>query len=783
MLTSSDDSEYDADPRIPHPEGAPAPSEISTPASGSPPLLISVMGPPMSGKTAIASAILNFFLRRESEWNGLVTFRTARDKGYSLYKCPSGITESIDAIKVSDLVLITLNVSAGLEKETLEIITMINSHGLTRLAIVLTGNIPRLPPSSRAALVKRISSEFSFPIKFFDFAEGKLEKLVRFIETEKIRPVHWKTAHPHVVVDRSRDGWLYGHVRGRPLTRGTEVHVPGMGDYALDAIEPAEDGGPAEQEPAAITNGEASRLCSLTSRLTEADQDIISLSGRSGSESPRNPDSCSTAEDECVSSSDSSHATERPRPPAQQGILEDVKKRVLTRFRLAPKTEEEFQRKFQEDYENKQNRQHGTSATAPSRAEAQRREYVEYSVVTGDIFAPGTYVRVKLPLKYNPRQLLILGGCLVGEMRPSVLSGKVKKSRWLTSDLKSNAPYFFSIGWCRFQSLPLFARDGKLIKYLRSALPANFSEIVLFGPTVPAGTAFFLFSTTGRGRILGTGQVLDAAGGCGVKKKLKLVGYPTQITGNNVIVESMFSSAGEASRFVNARISSVSGLRGVLKTPVGHSGMFRATFEGPILKSEILFIKTYVPIEPLRYFQPIVEGADYVRSLRDLKIASGLQLYDADDAESSAGSEVEFESEVEEMPVADRPLHGPLAPGVRSGASPLTNELRRLERAEKRLPFAERTVTVRKEAVDLPVPPEQRAYEREARALGRLRQAGEQAAREREERSRREKSERAERQEGEAEARRKKNAIEHKQRMEMGGGAGAARIIQKKRRK
>ena len=62
------------------------------------------------------------------------------------------------------------------------------------------------------------------------------------------------------------------------------------------------------------------------------------------------------------------------------------------------------------------------------------------------------------------------------------------------------------MGWCRFQTVPIFTSEDKFTKYLKNA---SYSDVVFYGPSVSAGTSFFLFNLTGEYRILASGQILD----------------------------------------------------------------------------------------------------------------------------------------------------------------------------------------------------------------------------------------------------------------------------------
>lgn len=86
-----------------------------------------------------------------------------------------------------------------------------------------------------------------------------------------------------------------------------------------------------------------------------------------------------------------------------------------------------------------------------------------------------------------------------------------------------------------------------------------------------------------------------------VKKKLKLIGEASEIHKNTAIIKNMFTSDLEVTKFMKAKIQTVSGIRGVIKKSNGNKGLFRATFEDKILMSDIVFLKTWVAVQIPRF--------------------------------------------------------------------------------------------------------------------------------------------------------------------------------------
>jgi len=152
-------------------------------------------------------------------------------------------------------------------------------------------------------------------------------------------------------------------------------------------------------------------------------------------------------------------------------------------------------------------------------------------------------------------------------------------------------------------------------------------QATFYGPQAPPNTGILAIQRlTGNipgFRISATGVVLELDASSKVVKKLKLVGTPTKIFKNTAFISGMFNSDLEVSRFEGASIRTVSGLRGQVKKSLreGQPGSFRATFEDKILLSDIIFCRTWVPVEIKKYYNPVTSllcstGADGWRAMK-----------------------------------------------------------------------------------------------------------------------------------------------------------------------
>ena len=222
-------------------------------------------------------------------------------------------------------------------------------------------------------------------------------------------------------------------------------------------------------------------------------------------------------------------------------------------------------------------------------------------------------VPVEFIAGFSPQVPVILGGMLQVEEQMGFVTTRVKRHRWHKGVLKSNDPLIFSIGWRRFQSIPVYATEDtndrkRFLKYTPEHMHCF---CAFFGPMAPPNTAILAFQRTSDRatgfRISLTGTILELGASTSIVKKLKLVGIPTKVFKNTAFVAGMFNSDLEVAKFEGSGIRTVSGIRGQIKKAIreGEPGTFRATFEDKIQMSDIISCRLWVPITLREYYNPV----------------------------------------------------------------------------------------------------------------------------------------------------------------------------------
>ncbi|KAL3423965.1 AARP2CN domain-containing protein [Phlyctema vagabunda] len=234
-------------------------------------------------------------------------------------------------------------------------------------------------------------------------------------------------------------------------------------------------------------------------------------------------------------------------------------------------------------------------------------------------FRAGMYAKIVLEgvasefvTRFNPRMPVIVGGLSATEDRFGFVQVRIKRHRWHKKILKTNDPLIFSMGWRRFQTLPVYSiSDSRIRNRMLKYTPEHMHCFgTFYGPLIAPNSGFSCYQSfsakTPGFRIAATGTVLNVDESTEIVKKLKLTGTPYKIFKNTAFIRDMFTTSLEIAKFEGASIKTVSGIRGQIKRALSKpEGHFRATFEDKILMSDIVFLRAWYPVRPHRFYNPV----------------------------------------------------------------------------------------------------------------------------------------------------------------------------------
>ncbi|XP_018580000.1 ribosome biogenesis protein BMS1 homolog [Anoplophora glabripennis] len=285
--------------------------------------------------------------------------------------------------------------------------------------------------------------------------------------------------------------------------------------------------------------------------------------------------------------------------------------------------------KFDAEYDNTEKTSYYDDLKMTAEKQAQLNKTVFDSMpdevrVQIEGFRAGMYVRIEFEnvpaefiTNFDPTYPLVIGALNMGEENIGYVNVRIKKHRWYNKILKTNDPLIISLGWRRFQTIPLYSKleDDLKYRYLKYTPEHLACNAHFWGPITPQGTGFLALQVVDSSqevvkklgfRIAATGTVQELDKSTQIMKKLKLIGYPLKIYKKTAFVKGMFNSALEVAKFEGARIKTVSGIRGQIKKAVNKpEGCFRATFEDKIQLSDIVFCRTWYRVDVPEFYAPV----------------------------------------------------------------------------------------------------------------------------------------------------------------------------------
>ncbi|KAL7159295.1 hypothetical protein ABFS83_01G018200 [Erythranthe nasuta] len=263
---------------------------------------------------------------------------------------------------------------------------------------------------------------------------------------------------------------------------------------------------------------------------------------------------------------------------------------------------------------------------------AELNELDEVTRVEIEGYRTGSYLRLEfrdVPCEmvenFDPCHPILVGGLALGEENVGYMQVRLKRHRWHKKVLKTRDPIIVSIGWRRYQTVPIYAIEDhngrhRMLKYT----PEHMHCLAMFwGPLAPPHTGVVaiqnLSSNQASFRITATATVMEFNHAARIVKKIKLVGYACKIFKKTAFIEEMFTSNLEIARFQGAAIRTVSGIRGQVKKAakeeIGNKskkkggatreGIARCTFEDKIKKGDIVFLRAWTQVEVPQFYNPL----------------------------------------------------------------------------------------------------------------------------------------------------------------------------------
>jgi len=205
---------------------------------------------------------------------------------------------------------------------------------------------------------------------------------------------------------------------------------------------------------------------------------------------------------------------EAPKRKKTRGEMTKRERLILKKRRL----KEKFNAEFDDKMKDKNGVSHDAhyehlSSQADKQGELNRLEFEKMDDSTRieyEGFKCGMYVRVeikKMPYEFiknfNAHYLAILGSLITNESNIGCVTVRLKKHRWHNSILKTKNPLIVSLGWRRFQTIPIyFIQDHNARnRYLKYTPQHMYCHASFWGPITPPNTGFIAFQSLDNGTV------------------------------------------------------------------------------------------------------------------------------------------------------------------------------------------------------------------------------------------------------------------------------------------
>lgn len=196
--------------------------------------------------------------------------------------------------------------------------------------------------------------------------------------------------------------------------------------------------------------------------------------------------------------------------PQENGNKRDkeamIRDPVLVEREKIAKRKEELRKKFEEEFGDdeegpkmdfyEQKKAEIEQQLEMNRAEFENDDPHTRAMVEG--YRPGSYVRLlikNMPCEFvenfDPTYPILVGGLLTTEDQFGWVQVRIKRHRWHPKILKTNDPLIFSIGWRRFQSIPIYSlNDGTRNRMLKYTPEHMHCLATFYGPVHTPNTGF-----------------------------------------------------------------------------------------------------------------------------------------------------------------------------------------------------------------------------------------------------------------------------------------------------
>lgn len=462
----------------------------------------------------------------------------------------------IDAVKVSDLIIFDIDLSSKNNDQIIrimEVLSMSNAHGQIK-TVYSCINQYSINNSIKQNIEKQLKTEHGLTIKILNTTSLKL-----FLSKFKIRPISFKCNNSYIVPNKIylKDNIceVYGYLRGKPIENNQKQGFAVSIENEINILQWANLGIKYMFNNVPNDNDDQSNdeVYLLQNRFNNYNN---IYAGSMDSSNNLEINNTNIISDDLLDTKNSNYHSKKLQDNTNMNFLMTLKQQNFKEYQLKTKILKEKNYAIPGDYIH---------------LTIHRNEINSIDDIS--IIALTNYHLEKSLEEYTS------GNITVNKYYKNAINDL---NKWYNLSLSN-----ISVGWHKLnlKNIGLLSIGNIITTTIQK------NNILLNIKYKVAGYPFFVYSIDTNNvpfKILFNGKFENNQK---LYQEYNLVGYPKIIKINTAIVQGMFTSKEECSRFILAKIITSNGIRGIIKTPIGKQGDFRATFEGNILMSDIILLK------------------------------------------------------------------------------------------------------------------------------------------------------------------------------------------------
>lgn len=462
----------------------------------------------------------------------------------------------IDAVKVSDLIIFDIDLSSKNNDQIIrimEVLSMSNAHGQIK-TVYSCINQYSINNSIKQNIEKQLKTEHGLTIKILNTTSLKL-----FLSKFKIRPISFKCNNSYIVPNKIylKDNIceVYGYLRGKPIENNQKQGFAVSIENEINILQWANLGIKYMFNNVPNDNDDQSNdeVYLLQNRFNNYNN---IYAGSMDSSNNLEINNTNIISDDLLDTKNSNYHSKKLQDNTNMNFLMTLKQQNFKEYQLKTKILKEKNYAIPGDYIH---------------LTIHRNEINSIDDIS--IIALTNYHLEKSLEEYTS------GNIIVNKYYKNAINDL---NKWYNLSLSN-----ISVGWHKLnlKNIGLLSIGNIITTTIQK------NNILLNIKYKVAGYPFFVYSIDTNNvpfKILFNGKFENNQK---LYQEYNLVGYPKIIKINTAIVQGMFTSKEECSRFILAKIITSNGIRGIIKTPIGKQGDFRATFEGNILMSDIILLK------------------------------------------------------------------------------------------------------------------------------------------------------------------------------------------------